>query len=224
MIRNSATDGDPHLPGHRRPADHRREGARGAADHDVLGRPALQPDRVHEHIERHGHGQKRCRQPVEREAHDHDRQDRERQAEGLGLLRLDAPGRGRPPPGARHQAVDVGIVAVVDRRGGPGRDGDAQDRHRHQQRMQAAGRQKHPHRGREHHQRHHVGLEQHPVVADLGNVRACRLQLQRDRLVLHSALLDLRQLVEGVERRRRRHRPLQRRGTLAPGVGGAWLA
>ena len=135
-----------------------------------------------------------------------------------GVVRLDTTARGRSPPGARHQAVDVGIVAVVDRRRRPGAEGDAQDRHRHQQGMQAAGRQKQPDRGREHHQRHHVGLEQRPVVTDLGDGRACRLELPRDRLVLHAALLDLRQLVEGVEQQQRRARPLQRRGPLTPGI------
>ena len=39
------------VAGHRGPADHRREGAGGAADHDVLRRAALQPDRVDEDVE-----------------------------------------------------------------------------------------------------------------------------------------------------------------------------
>ena len=45
------------VAGDRRPADHRRKGPCGAADHDVLRRAALEPHRVHKDIKGDRQGQ-----------------------------------------------------------------------------------------------------------------------------------------------------------------------
>ena len=63
--------GEAHVPGHRGPAGDRRKSAGRAADHDVLRRTPLQPDRIHEYVERDGQREHRGRHPVQREAHHH---------------------------------------------------------------------------------------------------------------------------------------------------------
>ncbi len=64
-------------PSDRRPADHGREGAGGAADHDVLRRRALQPHRVDDGIEEDGEGeQRRGTATFTSEAEHHHRADR----------------------------------------------------------------------------------------------------------------------------------------------------
>ena len=69
------------IAGDRGPADQRRQRAGRAADHDVLRRPALQPDRIDEDVEGDRQRQQLRRHPVDRQPHDHDRADRQHDAE-----------------------------------------------------------------------------------------------------------------------------------------------
>ncbi len=71
----------------RRPRHHRRQRAGGAADHDVLRGPALQPHRVDHDIEEDREGQQRAGKPVDEDAERHHREERQRQAEGQRLGR-----------------------------------------------------------------------------------------------------------------------------------------
>ena len=90
------------VPGRRGPADHRRNGARSAADHDVLRRPALQPHGVDDNVEEDGEGQQRGRQPVDQHAERHHRKHRR----APGQRSSASPGRMRP--------VGIGRLAVRD--------------------------------------------------------------------------------------------------------------
>ena len=59
----------PMLPGDRDPADDRRQGARGAADDDVLRRGALQHDRVDDDVERDREQRQERREQVDEPGH-----------------------------------------------------------------------------------------------------------------------------------------------------------
>ena len=107
-----------------------------------------------------------------------------------------------------------------------------------------ARRHQQPGEAGEHHQRHDPRLQQRDVVARPARRRRVGVGADRFRcdgsvatrssLVLAqrvhpgplnaAARLDHRQFVEGVERRRRGHRPFQRRGALAPRIGADLLA
>jgi hypothetical protein len=166
-------DGEQHdagpadLPAHDCFADHRRKGSGGAADHDVLRRPALQPHRVDHGIKEDGEGQQPRRQPVGHDAEHQHRADRQRHAEGEGLLRGDAACRDRALGGARHHAsmsasyhmlsapeapaptaMASSEAAAITGWTVPGSDDDADQRG-------------------EDHQRHHARLQQLEIVADI---------------------------------------------------------
>ena len=136
----------PTVAGDRGPADHRRKGTGGAADDDVLRRPALQPDGVDEDVEGDRRGQQPGGGPVDRQPHQHHREQ--------ARARRRRPARRRRHParpesaaaGARHDRVDVAVVPHVDGTRGACADRDAEDRHRRQHRMdrrraRAPGRQ-----------------------------------------------------------------------------------
>ena len=154
--------------GRRRPGHHRRQRAGGAADHDVLRGPALQPHGVDHRIEEDGEGEQRARHPVDQDAERHHREEGERDAEGERLSLRDASARDRPVGGARHQRVDIALIGHVERAGGPGADRDAQDRGEGEDRMDVARRDHEPDQRGEDHERHHPRLQQRDVVADLG--------------------------------------------------------
>ncbi len=112
--------GDLHAPGHRRPADDRRERARSAPDHDVLGRGALQDHRVDDDVEGDGQQRQEGRDEVHEVGKQGDRDDPQHDPEDDRLLGLDRLRRERPAPGPRHEEVDVAIEVLVDRVGAPG--------------------------------------------------------------------------------------------------------
>ena len=64
------------------------------------------------------------------------------------------------------QRVDVGVVPHVERAGGAGADGDAEQRDDGEHGMQLPGRQHHADQRREHDERHHARLHQRDEVAD----------------------------------------------------------
>ena len=128
-------------------------------------------------------------------------------------------------PRAYHDAIDVGVIAVVDRRRSA----------RSRRAMQtiattaitgwiAPGAKIETNAPAEiDDQRHDVRLEQQPEVTDIRDIRDI---IAGDGLIdfslmtvePDSGLFDLRQIVEGMERRRRGDGPLQRIRTLAPGI------
>ena len=92
--------------------------------------------------------------------HHADRADRQRDAGGQRLGRLDPPGGGGPPAGADHDPVDIAVIGVVDRRRRTGTDRHGENGDEGDQRMDGARRDGEPDAAREHHELHHVGLEQ----------------------------------------------------------------
>ncbi|MPL91570.1 hypothetical protein SDC9_37645 [bioreactor metagenome] len=154
-----------------RPADHRREGPGGAADHDVLRRRALQPDRVDHHVEEDGEGQQRRGDAIRHHRQKPDRQPRKRQPDRQRLARGHPPRRDRPAGGALHLGVDVGIPPHVQRARGATAHRDAGNRHRAAQRIKVARRDQHADERGEDHKRHHPRLQQHDVIARAGRAR-----------------------------------------------------
>ena len=162
--------GEAHLAAHRRPADHRREGAGGAADDDVLGRAPLEPHGVDEDVKADGQRQQGRRHEVDREPHDHHRADAKGDAESQGRAGIDPARRQGPVAGPLHDGVDVAVVPHVERTGGGGADGDAQQRHRRQDRMKVARRQEQAGEAGEHDQGHDPRFQQREVITGAGNV------------------------------------------------------
>ena len=150
---------------HRRPADHRREGARRAPDHDVLRRPTLQPHRVDRHIEEDREGQQRRRDPVHEHAHRHHGEDGEDRAEGGRLARGDAPGGNRAAQCARHARIDIRVIPHVQRAGRARADGNAEKRGKADHGMDAARRNGDADKRGEDHERHHARLQQLEEIA-----------------------------------------------------------
>ena len=97
-----------------RVADQRRHCSRGAADHDVLCRRALQPARVDEDVEEVSCEREQRGRQVDQRIQQHERGRGERDPELERVLRGHAAGRDRPRRGPRaHQRVDVAIEVVV---------------------------------------------------------------------------------------------------------------
>ena len=152
-------------PGHRRPADQRRHGAGGAADHDVLRRAALQPDRVDEHVaEEAGEGQ-RGGQRVDRQRELDQRQAREHAAEQQRRARGDAARGDRPGGRALHLRVDVAVEPVVDGAGAARREVAAEAGQRDEAGRGVAG-DVHRRDRRQQQQRLDLGLGQLEVVGE----------------------------------------------------------
>ena len=91
------------------------------------------------------------------------------QPETRRLAGRDTALRNRPAGGACHARVDVGVVPHIERAGGAGADGDAEQRRERDHRMHMAGRNRQPDQRREHYERHHPRLEQRQVIADTGD-------------------------------------------------------
>ena len=122
--------------GRRRPADHRRQRPGRAADHDVLRRRPLQPDRVDHRVEEDGEGEQPRRDEVGEEPQHHHREPGQRQPERQRLAALDPPRGDRPAGGAAHHRVDLPVLPHVERARRAGADGDADDRREADHRMQ----------------------------------------------------------------------------------------
>ncbi len=140
------------LAGDRGPADERREAAGQPAPDDVLGGPALEPDRVDEQVERLRDQGQPGGQDVDPDGQDHRRQHTQGDPEDGGRHRRDDVPRQRASPRPAHLLVDVAVVDAVERRGRARRQGAADDRGGHQT---EAG---HPTLGEEHHR--HGGEQQ----------------------------------------------------------------
>ena len=150
--------------GDRGPGDQRRHRAGGAADHDVLRRAPLQPERVDEDVAEEAGERERRRQRVDRERQQGEGRGAEQRAEGDRGGRRDAAAGHRAGRGAGHRAVDVAIDCVVDRAGATGREGAAEAGEEDEPERGVAG---HVHRRdrREQQQRLHLRLGQREVVA-----------------------------------------------------------
>ena len=151
---------DPERAGDGGVRNHRREGARRAADDDVLRRRPLEPHRVDDGVEEDREGQEAGREPVRHEAKRQHRADRERHAEGERLAAADPARRDRPLGRAGHHRVDVGIPPHVER---TGRAGAHRDRHQRGESDDGVHRgvdDDHTDERGENHEEHHTRLEQ----------------------------------------------------------------
>ncbi len=151
------------LPGHRRPAEHRRHRTGSPADHDVLRRKRLEDHRVedgvaHERPERQPH-RERVHELVEQPqpgAADHAGEDQR-------LQRRQLSARQRPGPGAGHHGVDLLLDEAVDRGRGAGDERDAGGRREQEIERDPAPRghrEEHADHGAEHDQRNNARLGQ----------------------------------------------------------------
>ena len=154
--------------GHRGPAQHRRHGARGAADDDVLRGARLEREGVDEGVADEGRERQQRRQGVGVQLQQRQAGGQQRQGKSGGGREADAAGRGRAAGGALHAAVDVPLEqAVGDRRAQRG-EADAGGRGDQAQRRETAlaQRQGAGHAGQrgEDDQRDDLGLGQAPVL------------------------------------------------------------
>ena len=141
---------------------------RGAADHDVLRRRALEPHRVDQRVEHDGEAEQRRRQPVAGQRHHQDGEDRQHPAERVGFARGDAARRDRAAAGAPHHGVDVGLVGHVERARGARSHRRGEQAHEGHHRVDVARRHHDTRRRGEDHQRHHPRLQQLPIIARQG--------------------------------------------------------
>ena len=165
MMRNSDQAASGAWPVIGRPADHRRQRARCAADHDVLRRAPLEPHRVDDRIEEDRERQQAGGQIAGGKAEREHGKQREDDAERRGFLARDAPGRNGARDGAAHQPVDIGVVPHVERARCAGADRDRDQRCNRQHGVMMAGRNHHADERREDDQRHHTRLQQREVIA-----------------------------------------------------------
>jgi hypothetical protein len=80
----------------RRPADERRDRPGRPADHDVLGRRPLEPDRVDEHVTEEAGKRPQGRRPVDHDAQPEHAPEAEDVADHQRVARRDAPAGDRP--------------------------------------------------------------------------------------------------------------------------------
>jgi hypothetical protein len=116
------------IPRCRRPADEWWNGARRAADDDVLRRRALQPPRVHQHVEQVPDEGENCGEHVDDRGQQDERERRERKAKLKRKLRAHPPVRNGSPRGPAHRAVDVAVEHVVQRARAPTGEAEADER------------------------------------------------------------------------------------------------
>ena len=223
--------------------DDGRQGPGGAADDDVLRRPALQPHRVDDDIEEDREGEERGGQRSWRRgrapATEPPARTRPNVRASSGRI---ATRRDRPAAGARHHRVDVGVVPHVEGAGRARPDRDGEERGEGDEGMDVARRHGEPDERGEHDERHHPRLQERDIVADRGVAEAgdglaVAVDPQSDVAQergsfddgrsgpsvvprgLARPLLDARQGLELVEGRRRGQRPFERRRAFAPRIG-----
>ena len=100
---------DPDVPGRRGPADERRHGARGAADHDVLRRRALQPARVDDDVEEAADEREDRGEDVDRAREQNEGERQQREPE------LERPARGTRPDATGRAFVRSPISGSMSR-------------------------------------------------------------------------------------------------------------
>ena len=145
---------------HRHPPDHRREGARRTADHDVLRRQALQPHGVDDDVEENREGQERAGQHVDHQAQHQHRARGQHHAEAQRFRRRDGARRNRALRGALHHRVDVGVIPHVESTGRTGTDRNRQQRHESEPWMERPGCRDDADEGGEDDERHDPRLQQ----------------------------------------------------------------
>ena len=169
MIRNSSSACGSMAAGHGGPAEHRRRGARGAADDDVLRRRALEPQRVDHRIadqrEEGQHGREQI-DPQHQDQH-RDRAEQQRERERAPVRQVA--GGQRAVARARHVRIDAPVEHVVDcgRRGGGEADAEIAEDQRVERRHAGRRQQRADDRG-EHEQRNDPRLGEFEIVAPMG--------------------------------------------------------
>ena len=162
---------DRQTAGRCRPADDGRQRAGGAADHDVLRSPSLEPCRVDNDIKKDREGKQRRRKPTYQEAEHGHGECSKHDAEGERLAGGNAPTWNWTARGSAHQSIDVCVVPHVERTRRPSTDCNAQERREANHRMDVSRRDHDAHQRGEHHERHDAGLHQRQVIRDGGNAR-----------------------------------------------------
>ena len=96
-----------------RVANHRRKGAGGAANDDVLRRMPLQPYRIDDGVKEDREGEQSRRADVAHQGQNGDRPAGKTKSEHQRFKARDLAARDRTPCRARHHGVDVGVVPHV---------------------------------------------------------------------------------------------------------------
>ena len=137
-----------------------------AADHDVLGRAALEPDRVDQHVAEEAGERPEGGRPVHQDAEPEHARETERAADHERVACRDAAARDRTVGRAGHAPVDVAVVPVVQH--ARAARGQAEARHgRDEQPGAGPAVRREPHRadGRDHDQQQDLRLQDLEVVA-----------------------------------------------------------
>ena len=135
-------------------ADDRRQGSRGASDHDILRRRALEPHRINDDIKEDGERKKRSGEPIGDDAEGHHRQNRQHQAKTQRILSVHPASWNWTPLRPPHQRVDIGIIPHVEGARGTGADRDREQRGKSDNRIDMRRRDQNPGERRKNHQRH----------------------------------------------------------------------
>ena len=152
--------------GYRRPADQRRNRAGRAADDDVAGRSAFQPQGIDENIEQAGAKGQPGGQPVHPEGQQGESGGVQRNAKGQGVSGFHPFSGHRAASGAPHIPVNVPVEEVVDGVGAAGGQGAAQpDPEQQIQRRRSPGGQEHTAGRRYQQQRNDFRLGQGQIIA-----------------------------------------------------------
>ena len=172
---------------HSRPPHHGRNGSRGATDHDVLHRPPLQPQGVHEHVEEQAAERQGRGQHLDRKGQQEERAQPEPDAKDQRVGRRDPAIRQRTAASPQHLAVEVAIDPAVDGAGAGRRQGAPQQgQHDQSSRRPAALGDHHPAERRDQQKRDDSGFGEAHVVQDhVADGAACR----------SSAVPDVQQLL-----------------------------
>ena len=183
MIANRYNRRQVQAAGYGDPSHHRWNRSRRAANHNIARRRALQPNRVHEHVEQAGAQRQNRRQRVHQRRQQRKRQHIQTHPERQGVARRHPVPGHRPRSGSPHLPVNIPVQMLVDRVGAPGCQGPSYPYPcQHHERRQPLLRQEHPTRRRDQQQRDDFRLGQRQVVS---RHRPQRLPLPANRVDHH---------------------------------------
>ena len=156
-----------HVSCHRSPAHHRRKGARGATNYDVLGRYSFQPDRVDHNVEKNRESQQSCSKPIGCKAKHHDGKSRKCKAKAACLLQGHFACRDRPFTCPLHDRVDICVPPHVQSTRCTTANSNAQDRDESDKWMDRGRGRNQAHQPCKDHKTHDAGLKQFIKIPEL---------------------------------------------------------
>ena len=164
MMRNRAIDTEIDGAGYRRPPNHRGKGASGAANHDIVGSPALQPHCVDYDVEHDREGQEGSRNDIYKEAKRQDRSKCQSQTKPQCFAGQNGTTWDRPLRSSLHEGIDIRIEPHVQGARRAGANGNGQKCHRGNPGMDDARRRDKSDQRSENDKRHHARLQEREVV------------------------------------------------------------